>query len=32
MDVKYLIIYTYFIDLIIKNIDFVNIDIVNKSN
>ena len=32
MDVKYRIICAYFIDLIIKNIDFVNVDIVNKSN
>ena len=32
MDVKYCDKLTYFVDLIIKNMDFVNVDTINKSN
>jgi len=32
MDVKYCNYLTCFVDLIIKNMDFINIDTINKSN
>ena len=32
MDVKYCNNLTYFVDLIIKNMDFINVDTINKSN
>ena len=32
MDVKYCNNSTYFVDFIIKNMDFVNVDTINKSN